>query len=455
METVHHLARYVAAAAEHDLSDEARLAACRSVLDLVAATMAGITASGPAAIRKTALATLAPGDHPIWFTGMRTNLIGAIWCNSATAAALDLDDGHRLARGHPGAAVIPATFAAAQEVGASTGDLLRAIVVGYQVGVSVGAARRFYANTGMWSGYGVVAALGCLRGTPEGALGHAFAISGVSAPNQLHAGAGPAYPAMEGSDVKEGIPWSSVTAANALLLAETGQTGPLALLDVDDHFATQRLIANLGGDLHVGHSYFKFHACCRHVHAPVEALLALIEQHGLLAPEIDSIEVDTYAGALRIANRVEPVGFTDIQFSIPYCLGLVALGGRQALLPVSPAALGRPEVVDIARKVSLRLDTELDGRFPAETLCRVSVRVGERRFVSPVTAPRGEASDSPSWSDLEEKLRFASRFVASPAQQDVLVETLRQLKDGDHRPLVCAFSELRLGHVVAGSPDLV
>ena len=137
---------------------------------------------------------------------MRTNLIGSIWCDSAAAAALDLDDGHRLARGHPGAAVVPAAFAAAKEVDASTQDLLKAIVIGYQVGVSVGAARRFYANTGMWSGYGVVAALGCLRGTPEGVLAHAFAISGISAPNQFHAGERPAYPAMEGSDVKEGIP---------------------------------------------------------------------------------------------------------------------------------------------------------------------------------------------------------------------------------------------------------
>jgi 2-methylcitrate dehydratase PrpD len=455
MELVHQLARYVGAARERDLPDEARQAACRSVLDLLAAAAAGVAVPGPAAIRKTALATLAPGDHPVWFTAVRTNLIGAIWCNSAMAAALDLDDGHRLARGHPGAAVIPAAFAAAQEVGASAEDLLRAIVVGYQIGVAVGAARRFYANTGMWSGYGVVAALGCLRGTPEGALAHAFAIAGVSAPNQLHAGGGPAYPAMEGSDVKEGIPWSSVTAANALLLAEAGQTGPLALLDVEDHIATQRLLANLDNRLHVGHCYFKFHACCRHIHAPAEALLGLIDQHGLLAADIDSIEVETYAGALRIANRPEPISFTDIQFSIPYCLGLVALGGRQALLPVTADALGRPEVVDIARKVSLRLDAELDRRFPAKTLCRVSLRVGERRFVSPVTAPRGEASDPPSWSDLEEKLRIASRFVASPAQQDALIEAVRRLRAGDHRPLVRAFSDLKLGHAVTGPPDRV
>jgi hypothetical protein len=117
----------------------------------------------------------------------------------------DLDDGHRMARGHPGAAIIPAALAAAQEAGSTTEQLLQAIAVGYEVGVAVGAARRFYANTGMWSGYGVVAALGFLRHTPREQLAHAFAIAGISAPNQLHAGAGPAFRAQEGSDIKEGI----------------------------------------------------------------------------------------------------------------------------------------------------------------------------------------------------------------------------------------------------------
>jgi 2-methylcitrate dehydratase PrpD len=450
-EIVRRLARYLIGAREQDIPDEARQAACRCVLDLVAAAAVGIAAPGLIAMRRTALATLAPGAHPIWFTAMRTNLIGAIWCNSATAAALDLDDGHRLARGHPGAAVIPAAFAGAQEVGASTEDLLKAIVIGYEVAVSVGAARRFYANTGLWSGYGVVAALGYLRGTGVDALAHAFAISGVSAPNQLYAGTGPTYPAMTGSDTKEGIPWSSLTAANALYLAEAGQTGPLALLDVEDHFDTHRLIEDLGRRFHVTQSYFKFLACCRHVHAPVEALLVLIEQHGLLSQEIDSIEVETYSGALRLDNRPEPISFTDIQFSIPYCLGLVAFGGRQALLPVPADALGRPEIIKLARKVSLRLDAELDRRFPAETLCRVSVRVGDRNFVSPVMAPRGEANASPSWSELEEKLRIASRLVATPAQQDTLVAAARRLQDADHRPLVRAFADLRLGHSAVDS----
>ncbi|WP_092166590.1 MmgE/PrpD family protein [Bosea sp. OK403] len=444
MEISRQLAGYVATASRQPLTDELREAACRSVLDLVTAAAAGIAAPGPRAVRQVARMTMAGGALPVWFSGQTAGLAAVVWCNAAAAAALDLDDGHRLARGHPGAAVIPAAFAAAQEMDATTEDLLQAIVIGYEVGVAVGAARHFYANTGMWSGYGVVAALGSLRRTPPEQLAHAFAIAGMSAPNQLHAGAGPAFRAQEGSDVKEGIPWSSLTAVNALLLAEAGHTGPLGLLDNEEHFRLDGLAGGLGGQGYVARNYMKFHACCRHVHAPVEALLGLLAQHHIDPQAIEGIEVATYSGALRLANRPRPQGFTDIQFSIPYCLGLVAIDGPDALLPLAEAALDRSDIVALAEKISLRLAPELDARFPTETLSRVTIRVGGREFVSPVTAPRGEASAPPSWLDLEEKLRKASRFVATPAQQEQLLAASSRLRAGDHAPLLDAFATIRL-----------
>lgn len=317
-------------------------------------------------------------------------------------------------------------------------------MVGYEVGVAVGAARRFYANTGMWSGYGVVAALGSLRRTPPDVLAHAFAIAGISAPNQLHAGAGPLFPAQEGNDVKEGIAWSSLTAVNALLLAEAGHGGPLALLDQPEHFRLDGLVKGLGRQRYIARNYMKFHACCRHVHAPVEALLGLVAEHHLAPDGIEAIEVATYAGALRIANRPEPSSFTDIQFSIPYCLALVAIDGPDVLLPLTPSAMDRPDVVALAKKVSLRLNPELDARFPAETLSRVTIRSNGNTLTSPVTAPRGEASAPPSWADLEGKLRQASRFAATPAQQDALIDACNRLRDGDHAPLLEALATIRL-----------
>ncbi|RYE33458.1 MAG: 2-methylcitrate dehydratase [Hyphomicrobiales bacterium] len=443
--TIEALAAYVHAARAVPLTAEAREAALRCILDLVAAAAAGVDAPGPRAARRAASVLHGAGDYPIWFTGQRSSLLGAVWANCSAAAALDIDDGHRIARGHPGAAIIPAAFAIAQQVGASAEDLLKAIVVGYEVGVAVGAARRFYANTGMWSGYGVIAAAGLLKGTPSDQLAQAFAIAGASAPNQLHAGAGPAFPALEGTDVKEGIPWSDVTAISALALAENGHCGPVALLDTDSHFRTAEIAAGLGSRLYIARSYFKFLSCCRHVHAPVEALLDLMARHDITADTIEAIAVDSYSGALRLTNRPDPQGFTEVQFSIPYCLGLVALHGREALLPLTEDLVERPEIVAIARKVSLRLDPEIEARFPAETLTRVTVEAAGRRYISEVTGPRGEASAPPSWQQLEEKLRVVTRRTAGDVQWTELLGAVQALREGDHDALFAAFRDLRLG----------
>ena len=167
--------------------------------------------------------------------------------------------------------------------------------------------------------------------------------------------------------------------------------------------------------------------------------LRTIEPHS-----IDAIEVATYSGALRLANRPRPQSFTDIQFSIPYCLALLAIDGPEALLPLTEAAVDRPEIVALAEKVSLNLDPVLDARFPAQTLSRVTIHTEGRSFASPVTAPRGEASDPPSWADLEAKLERACLLVATSAQRQSLLAALRRLRDGDHAPLLQAFATLRL-----------
>ena len=102
---------------------------------------------------------------------------------------MDLDDGRAADPGRPPDAVIPAVLAMAGTSGASPDAILRAIVIGYEVGVTIGAARVTYGNTGTWSAYAVAAAAAALRRTPPSVLAHALAIAGESAPNQLFASA--------------------------------------------------------------------------------------------------------------------------------------------------------------------------------------------------------------------------------------------------------------------------
>ena len=88
METVRQLASYVAAT-RRPLTPELREAACRSVLDLVAAAAAGIGAPGPRAGRPAPRAPRAAGARPGWVTRPSAGLTGASGCDASAAAARD------------------------------------------------------------------------------------------------------------------------------------------------------------------------------------------------------------------------------------------------------------------------------------------------------------------------------------------------------------------------------
>lgn len=429
------IAQYVVAAREQRTPPRAREAAFRCIFDLLGAAGAGFGSNAVLATRKVAFSTMRTGKAPVWFSGQSSSIVGAAWANSAAASALDLDDGHRLARGHPGAAVIPAAFAAAAELGSPMEEVIRAIVIGYEVGVSVGAARLTYGNTGTWSSYAVVATVAALRRTKAEFLEHALAIAGESAPNQLFASAPAQLPPPEGSDVKEGIPWSVVTGLTALSLAEAGHTGPRNILDSATHYNFSKPLA-LGTSLHICNAYFKLYAACRHVHAPIEALLAVLKRHQLNTDVIDQIAVYTYGGALRISNKPAPENLTDIQYSIPYCLALVAIWGPQILLPLTEDALHHPEATALAQHVTLALDADLDVRFPEQTLARVSISSGNKSFVSEITAPKGEAQNPLSWGELEEKFRSATRFSLAREKQDRIINAIIEDKFGCGRALM-------------------
>ena len=265
----------------------------------------------------------------------------------------------------------------------------------------------------------------------------------MTAPNLLSTGGGPRYPVPEGNDVKEGIPWSTAGGIVAVRLAEAGFAGPRDILDHAPHYASAQLIERVGKERHICKTYFKLYSCCRHVHAPVDALLTLIDRHGLDHRRIEAIEVHVYDGALQISNRVEPANLVDVQFSIPYCLGLAAIVGPSALLPLTDDALRRDDVTQFARKVTLHLDPSLDERFPAETLTRLVVVHAGHRYESEVTAPRGEATQPLSWQELEEKFLTASRYVASAEQQTELLAAVRKLKEGNAADLMAKLARMR------------
>ncbi|MCO6181041.1 MmgE/PrpD family protein [Ciceribacter sp. RN22] len=419
---------------------ELKLHAICCILDTITAAAVGSDVPGVRAAHAVARHDFGPGPVPVWFTGARVGVTAAAYCNAASASALDFDDGHRTARGHPGAAVIPVALSVASAMNASAADLLTAVALGYETGIRIAGAQNPQTvksrQSGRWTGYAAVATAGRLYKSDPKALAHALAVAGVLAPNQ-EANGSSGYADLTGNDVKEGIPWSVVTGLTALRLAERGFTGPLDLLDHPSHFDRSGIVADLRDPAAISRVYFKPYSCCRYIHPALDAFAALAEHDDIRPEQIASAEVQTFQWVLRLSNSVSPETLTEIQYSLPYCMAIAVIDGPAALAPIGNAQLGRPDLCAFARKVRVSVSHEIDERFPAETLAQLRLQKTDGEvIVSKVTSPRGDEQHPLTWEDLVDKFRTTTRSKLSARKQDLVLRAFKALRADNAAPLL-------------------
>ena len=415
------LAEFALSLRPEDVSNAVKKAAQRCILDLLGAAWAGHGSESATALYRMVRKNFSAGESSIWFTGIRMTASAAALVNAASASALDLDDGHRGAAGHPGASIIPATFAVAQEVGASAGDILAAMIIGYDIACRVGAARDFSRqptlSTGRWCAYGSAAAAARLRRLPASTLSQALAIAGSQIPDLAASG----YSRVMGNHVKEGIPWATMLGLVAVDLAQEGFTGPLDILDHPDYFNPDQITAIPADAWAIEHIYFKPYSSCRWSHAAIDALVSILKENSLTAEAVDRVTVETFERALRLNNYPDPSSLEAAQYSIPFCLGVAAVKGPGALLPLREASLHDSNIVNFARRVTLTLNTDLNDLFPRKTPARVRVETPAGRIEKTVTDPCGDPANPMTQAELEAKFcRLTQEFLTAYQQQQII-----------------------------------
>jgi 2-methylcitrate dehydratase PrpD len=423
------LADYVGDMAQTRLDSAVAGAAANVLIDLIGCAAGGFDSAAARATRQTVVQLYAEGPAAIWFGLGRLRAEGAAMANSTAASALDLDDGHRLAGGHPGAAIVPTVLAVGPTAGVSGRELMAAIAAGYEVAVRIAAARDFKRldtlSTGRWCAYGTVAAAGLLGRDDPATLAQAFAIAGVLSPGLSAAG----YSTVMGNQAKEGIPWAVMTGLTALELARQGYTGPLDILDHADYFDAAAITDGLSTGCALQSVYFKPYACCRWIHSALDATINLVGAHNMAADDIQAVDAFTFERTLRLNNYADPATLEGAQYSLPFCLAVAAVGGAEALMPFSPDWLQRPDIVALARRVNLHVDPELDARFPAETGARVCLQTAGGILEQTVRLPLGDPANPMDRIRLTAKFKKLAAGVISPQDQADLLALIDRLAD--------------------------
>ncbi|NGO55633.1 MmgE/PrpD family protein [Allomesorhizobium camelthorni] len=406
------------------------------ILDLIGATAAGLQSPLASAARKAALEAYGEGPISIWLKDKHASVVGAAMANSAAASALDIDDGHRGAAGHAGSGVISAALAVAQAVDASVSETMVAIALGYEIALRIASSRPLgtvdtYAS-GRWAGYGAAAAACRLLGMGATETAHALAIAGSEGPIVFLT----ATSKFVGNTIKEGIPPAVVAGVTAAYRARAAATGPLDLLDDNDRFERHLLTDNLGSSWEVQKCYIKPYACCRYIHAAIDAILALRRE----GQEVRKLRIETFPQAMRLANERAPSTLEGGQYSFYFSCALAALYGREALQPVQLERLTDARVLDFAARIELAPSSDFASAFPAGTPARVVMDQGRGPEEMVVRHALGDEANPLSTDQVVEKFKNISREHVDPKWQEQILTAIRSVETAGLLPLLPALS---------------
>jgi 2-methylcitrate dehydratase PrpD len=248
----------------------------------------------------------------------------------------------------------------------------------------------------------------------------AMAIAGVAAPGLSAAG----YSRRMGNSVKEGIPWATAIGLTAAELAREGYTGPTDILDHPDYYDSAVLLAGLGEKFAVERIYYKPYACCRWIHAAIDAVVALRKEGAFTHNDIDAIEIHTFARALRLSNEVEPETLEGAQYSLPFCTAVAAIDGEASLLPMSADLLRRPDIVRLSAKVRMVVDPVLDPLFPTQAPARVRILCKDQAAEREVRFARGDPDNPLGEAALVEKFTTLAAALDNAPQLVAAILTL-------------------------------
>ncbi|WP_326539675.1 MmgE/PrpD family protein [Pseudorhodoferax sp.] len=312
----------------------------------------------------------APGRFPVWGTPHRRALRDAVAIDAALAHATYFEDGSRFTGGHPGSAVIPAALLLAAERGASGAQLIAAIAAGYEVFLWLGRAlypatvRRGFQSTAILAAPATAAAAAVLLDLDATQAAHAIAIACSQG-----AGLKEALRCVDSQPLQVGR--SSEGGLLAARLAALGATGSPEILEKgfvrgfagELEAAALDLGAGLGTHWSLDETYVKLHGGCRGNHAPVDAALALVAQHGLAPAAIAGIAV-AVDSVTRAAAIEPPANAFEAQSSIGFSVAVALLHGDAAPPRFDAATLADGAVQALMRRIHVAADTTLDAGYP-------------------------------------------------------------------------------------------
>ena len=407
---------------DRDSLQESELEAVRRLLlDHLGVAAAGSVTDSAAAFRRT-MGRFAHDESaalPVIGAGVTAAAVPASMANAVAGHSIEYDDVHNSSSSHPGVVVYPAAMAATALAGGDERDLVRAVVIGFEVMCRAGRAAdpashyaRHFHPTGTIGALGAAAAAAAALGLDADGLNSAMGIAASMASGSMEflcdgAWTKRLHPALAARNGVE----AALLASDGYVGTDDGICGERGFLAAhSDAPAPERLLEGWGEwPLEVVSTSIKRHTCCRYNQGAIDALLAISSTHGVSADDVESVVIGLPSVAVDIvaepaASKRRPASVVDAQFSLPFGAAAALLWGRAGLSEYDEGRLDDPAARALMDRVGYEVDPEIDRAFPDKwrAWARVTTRGGD--ILSQwVDDPKGDPGNPFTGEECREK----------------------------------------------------
>ncbi|KAG0926728.1 hypothetical protein G6F31_018287 [Rhizopus arrhizus] len=147
-----------------------------------------------------------------------------------------------------------------------------------------------------------------------------------------------------------------------------------------------------------------------------------MDQHAPAPEEIESIDVEIFTHALKIAGVEWPAKPAETCFSLRYVVARLLLAGKLGIEDMESPDLHAPGLLALARRITVRTSEVFQQEFPRLRPCRVTLTLKDGRQWSALRKLRkGDPEDPYTWAALQARMRaFAPAMDDAAARAIVL-----------------------------------
>jgi 2-methylcitrate dehydratase len=438
------LAAFVARVSYDDLS---RAACCHLKIRILDSLGCAIGALGGKPIKplRAQIEDFGGNAHSTLIGGGQTSPAQAAFYNSALVRYLDFNDSY-LAKGetcHP-SDNMGATLAAAEYARRSGREFLAALAVAYQVqcrlsDVAPVRARGFDHTT--QGAFAVAAGVSKALGLDVARTANAIAICGTAF-NALRVTRTGALSHWKGL----AYPNTAFGCVYATFLAMRGVTGPLEVFEGNKGF-----MDTISGRFEIDWSREDLERVTRtivkkynaeiHSQPAIEGILELKAEHGFIAAEVASVEIETFdvayniigggvEGDKRVVRTKE-----EADHSLPYIIAVAILDDQVMPEQYGPERIGRPDVQSLLRKIRVRPSVDYSRRFPDEMPFRIKVPLNDGRILTKEKRDyEGFLHRPMNWETVARKFeRLSAPYIDGELRREIIeaVANLEEIETSD------------------------